>query len=145
MSPRKVVIKLLWTVKTFLSHSFFFVNKILSALCFPFNAFELLYKLMLSVNLGLIFCPHVPLLFLSFTEIQLQHNSPSSTGSAHTDSSSCSSVKTAPTHSYSHKAIQVTETDPNHCLTPWLFFFSLFFFFIIISVMLKHVPGLSVL
>ncbi|XP_042079219.1 serine/threonine-protein kinase tousled-like 2 isoform X3 [Haplochromis burtoni] len=36
----------------------------------------------------------------------LQHNSPSSTGSAHTDSSSCSSVKTAPTHSYSHKAIQ---------------------------------------
>ncbi|XP_038591981.1 serine/threonine-protein kinase tousled-like 2 isoform X1 [Micropterus salmoides] len=35
-----------------------------------------------------------------------QHGSPSSTGSAHTDSSSCSSVKTAPTHSCSHKAIQ---------------------------------------
>ncbi|XP_054454481.1 serine/threonine-protein kinase tousled-like 2 isoform X2 [Anoplopoma fimbria] len=35
-----------------------------------------------------------------------QQGSPSSTGSAHTDSSSCSSVKTAPTHSYSHKAIQ---------------------------------------
>ncbi|XP_069011637.1 serine/threonine-protein kinase tousled-like 2 isoform X2 [Embiotoca jacksoni] len=37
---------------------------------------------------------------------ELQHGSPSSTGSAHTDSSSCSSVKTAPTHSCSHKAIQ---------------------------------------
>ncbi|CAJ1081005.1 serine/threonine-protein kinase tousled-like 2 isoform X1 [Xyrichtys novacula] len=35
-----------------------------------------------------------------------QQGSPSSTGSAHTDSSSCSSVKTAPTHSYSHKATQ---------------------------------------
>ncbi|XP_035468175.1 serine/threonine-protein kinase tousled-like 2 isoform X2 [Scophthalmus maximus] len=35
-----------------------------------------------------------------------QHGSPSSTGSAHTDSSSCSSVKTAPTHSCSHKATQ---------------------------------------
>uniref|UniRef100_UPI0037E6FADE serine/threonine-protein kinase tousled-like 2 isoform X1 n=1 Tax=Semicossyphus pulcher TaxID=241346 RepID=UPI0037E6FADE len=35
-----------------------------------------------------------------------QHGSPSSTGSAHTDSSSCSSIKTAPTHSCSHKAIQ---------------------------------------
>ncbi|XP_018554255.1 LOW QUALITY PROTEIN: serine/threonine-protein kinase tousled-like 2 [Lates calcarifer] len=35
-----------------------------------------------------------------------QHGSPSSTGSAHTDSSSCSSVKMAPTHSCSHKAIQ---------------------------------------
>ncbi|XP_039990791.1 serine/threonine-protein kinase tousled-like 2 isoform X1 [Xiphias gladius] len=35
-----------------------------------------------------------------------QHGSPSSIGSAHTDSSSCSSVKTAPTHSCSHKAIQ---------------------------------------
>ncbi|XP_059180566.1 serine/threonine-protein kinase tousled-like 2 isoform X1 [Centropristis striata] len=35
-----------------------------------------------------------------------QQGSPSSTGSAHTDSSSCSSVKTAPTHSCSHKAIQ---------------------------------------
>uniref|UniRef100_A0A669C531 non-specific serine/threonine protein kinase n=1 Tax=Oreochromis niloticus TaxID=8128 RepID=A0A669C531_ORENI len=56
---------------------------------------------MLSMNPSLIF-------YFSFfhCEIQLQHNSPSSTGSAHTDSSSCSSVKTAPTHSYSHKAIQ---------------------------------------
>ncbi|XP_042364010.1 serine/threonine-protein kinase tousled-like 2 isoform X1 [Plectropomus leopardus] len=35
-----------------------------------------------------------------------QQGSPSSTGSAHTDSSSCSSVKTAPTHSCYHKAIQ---------------------------------------
>uniref|UniRef100_A0A8C2YX05 Protein kinase domain-containing protein n=1 Tax=Cyclopterus lumpus TaxID=8103 RepID=A0A8C2YX05_CYCLU len=35
-----------------------------------------------------------------------QQGSPSSTGSAHTDSSSCSSVKTAPTHSCSHKASQ---------------------------------------
>ncbi|XP_020506844.1 serine/threonine-protein kinase tousled-like 2 isoform X1 [Labrus bergylta] len=35
-----------------------------------------------------------------------QHGSPSSTGSVHTDSSSCSSVKTAPTYSCSHKAIQ---------------------------------------
>lgn len=35
-----------------------------------------------------------------------QHGSPSSTGSAHTDSSSCSSVKTVPTHTCSHKAIQ---------------------------------------
>ncbi|XP_019938756.1 serine/threonine-protein kinase tousled-like 2 isoform X1 [Paralichthys olivaceus] len=35
-----------------------------------------------------------------------QHGSPSSTGSAHTDSSSCSSVKTAPTHPYTHKATQ---------------------------------------
>ncbi|XP_037319363.1 serine/threonine-protein kinase tousled-like 2 isoform X1 [Pungitius pungitius] len=35
-----------------------------------------------------------------------QQGSPSSTGSAHTDSSSCSSVKTAPTHLCSHKAIQ---------------------------------------
>nr|XP_040031699.1 serine/threonine-protein kinase tousled-like 2 isoform X2 [Gasterosteus aculeatus aculeatus] len=35
-----------------------------------------------------------------------QQGSPSSTGSAHTDSSSCSSVKTAPTHFCSHKAIQ---------------------------------------
>ncbi|XP_034425474.1 serine/threonine-protein kinase tousled-like 2 isoform X1 [Hippoglossus hippoglossus] len=35
-----------------------------------------------------------------------QHGSPSSTGSAHTDSSSCSSVKTAPTHSCTHKATQ---------------------------------------
>uniref|UniRef100_A0A668TBV8 non-specific serine/threonine protein kinase n=1 Tax=Oreochromis aureus TaxID=47969 RepID=A0A668TBV8_OREAU len=42
----------------------------------------------------------------SLSNPMLQHNSPSSTGSAHTDSSSCSSVKTAPTHSYSHKAIQ---------------------------------------
>ncbi|XP_035468176.1 serine/threonine-protein kinase tousled-like 2 isoform X3 [Scophthalmus maximus] len=40
----------------------------------------------------------IPMLF--------QHGSPSSTGSAHTDSSSCSSVKTAPTHSCSHKATQ---------------------------------------
>uniref|UniRef100_A0A8D3BCP1 non-specific serine/threonine protein kinase n=1 Tax=Scophthalmus maximus TaxID=52904 RepID=A0A8D3BCP1_SCOMX len=38
--------------------------------------------------------------------LQFQHGSPSSTGSAHTDSSSCSSVKTAPTHSCSHKATQ---------------------------------------
>uniref|UniRef100_A0A3Q3KFS7 non-specific serine/threonine protein kinase n=2 Tax=Monopterus albus TaxID=43700 RepID=A0A3Q3KFS7_MONAL len=37
---------------------------------------------------------------------EFQHSSPSSTGSAHTDSSSCSSVKTAPTHTCSHKAIQ---------------------------------------
>ncbi|XP_076008001.1 serine/threonine-protein kinase tousled-like 2 [Genypterus blacodes] len=36
----------------------------------------------------------------------IQHGSPSSTGSAHTDSSSSSSVKMAPTHSCSHKAIQ---------------------------------------
>lgn len=35
-----------------------------------------------------------------------QHGSPSSTGSAHTDSSSCSSFKTALTHSCSHRAIQ---------------------------------------
>ncbi|KAM8728966.1 serine/threonine-protein kinase tousled-like 2 isoform X1 [Acanthopagrus latus] len=35
-----------------------------------------------------------------------QHGSPSSTGSAHTDSSSCSSVKAALTQSCSHKAIQ---------------------------------------
>ncbi|XP_030611265.1 serine/threonine-protein kinase tousled-like 2 [Archocentrus centrarchus] len=42
----------------------------------------------------------------SLSNPMLQHSSPSSTGSAHTDSSSCSSVKTAPTHSYSHKAIQ---------------------------------------
>ncbi|XP_062269775.1 serine/threonine-protein kinase tousled-like 2 isoform X1 [Platichthys flesus] len=35
-----------------------------------------------------------------------QHGSPSSTGSAHTDSSSCSSVKTAPSHSCTHKATQ---------------------------------------
>ncbi|KAM9837360.1 serine/threonine-protein kinase tousled-like 2 isoform 1-T1 [Aulostomus maculatus] len=37
---------------------------------------------------------------------EFQHNSPSSISSAHTDSSSCSSVKTAPTHTCSHKAIQ---------------------------------------
>uniref|UniRef100_A0A4W6BZM3 non-specific serine/threonine protein kinase n=1 Tax=Lates calcarifer TaxID=8187 RepID=A0A4W6BZM3_LATCA len=36
--------------------------------------------------------------------VQFQHGSPSSTGSAHTDSSSCSSVKMAPTHSCSHKS-----------------------------------------
>ncbi|XP_074519481.1 serine/threonine-protein kinase tousled-like 2 [Halichoeres trimaculatus] len=35
-----------------------------------------------------------------------QQCSPSSTGSAHTDSSSCSSVKTAPTHPCSHKSTQ---------------------------------------
>ncbi|TNN67723.1 Serine/threonine-protein kinase tousled-like 2 [Liparis tanakae] len=35
-----------------------------------------------------------------------QQGSPSSTGSAHTDSSSCCSVKTAPAHSCSHKASQ---------------------------------------
>ncbi|KAM9424553.1 serine/threonine-protein kinase tousled-like 2 isoform 2-T2 [Pholidichthys leucotaenia] len=40
----------------------------------------------------------------------LQHNSPSSTGSVHTDSSSCSSVKIAPTHFWSHKAIQTELT-----------------------------------
>ncbi|KAK2884737.1 serine/threonine-protein kinase tousled-like 2 isoform X1 [Channa argus] len=40
----------------------------------------------------------------SLSNPPFQHGSPSSTGSAHTDSSSCSSVKTAPTHSY--KAIQ---------------------------------------
>ncbi|KAM8837662.1 serine/threonine-protein kinase tousled-like 2 isoform 3-T7 [Spinachia spinachia] len=38
--------------------------------------------------------------------LQFQQGSPSSTGSAHTDSSSGSSVKTAPTHLCSHKAIQ---------------------------------------
>uniref|UniRef100_A0A8C2WGP8 Protein kinase domain-containing protein n=1 Tax=Cyclopterus lumpus TaxID=8103 RepID=A0A8C2WGP8_CYCLU len=38
--------------------------------------------------------------------VYFQQGSPSSTGSAHTDSSSCSSVKTAPTHSCSHKASQ---------------------------------------
>ncbi|KAM6964260.1 serine/threonine-protein kinase tousled-like 2 isoform 2-T2 [Tautogolabrus adspersus] len=37
---------------------------------------------------------------------EFQHGSPSSTGSIHTDSSSCSSVKAAPTYSCSHKAIQ---------------------------------------
>ncbi|KAM7370764.1 hypothetical protein PAMP_010286 [Pampus punctatissimus] len=37
---------------------------------------------------------------------EFQHGSPSSTGSAHTDSSSCSSIKTAPTHTCSHRAIQ---------------------------------------
>uniref|UniRef100_A0A3P8P9K6 non-specific serine/threonine protein kinase n=1 Tax=Astatotilapia calliptera TaxID=8154 RepID=A0A3P8P9K6_ASTCA len=44
-----------------------------------------------------------PMVSTAFVSV-LQHNSPSSTGSAHTDSSSCSSVKTAPTHSYSHKS-----------------------------------------
>lgn len=47
--------------------------------------------------------------FFSLSGMQFQHGSPSSTGSAHTDSSSCSSVKTAPTHSSSHKAIQVAD------------------------------------
>uniref|UniRef100_A0A8D3DNI7 non-specific serine/threonine protein kinase n=1 Tax=Scophthalmus maximus TaxID=52904 RepID=A0A8D3DNI7_SCOMX len=42
--------------------------------------------------------------FWSFRHCQI--HLPSSTGSAHTDSSSCSSVKTAPTHSCSHKATQ---------------------------------------
>ncbi|XP_047464749.1 serine/threonine-protein kinase tousled-like 2 isoform X1 [Mugil cephalus] len=42
----------------------------------------------------------------SLSNPPFQHGSPSSTGSAHTDSSSCSSVKTAPTQSCSHKAIQ---------------------------------------
>ncbi|KAF3853640.1 hypothetical protein F7725_014328 [Dissostichus mawsoni] len=37
---------------------------------------------------------------------RFQQGSPSSTGSAHTDSSSCCSVKTAPSRSFSHKAIQ---------------------------------------
>ncbi|KAM9715420.1 serine/threonine-protein kinase tousled-like 2 isoform 2-T5 [Menidia menidia] len=53
----------------------------------------------------------IPLLVRSSSQHSLsyspfQHGSPSSTGSAHTDSSSCSSFKTAPTHSWSHKAIQ---------------------------------------
>ncbi|KAM4525087.1 serine/threonine-protein kinase tousled-like 2 isoform 2-T3 [Odontesthes bonariensis] len=53
----------------------------------------------------------IPLLVRSSSQHSLsyspfQHGSPSSTGSAHTDSSSCSSFKTAPTHSCSHKAIQ---------------------------------------
>ncbi|XP_008290447.1 serine/threonine-protein kinase tousled-like 2 isoform X1 [Stegastes partitus] len=53
----------------------------------------------------------IPLLVRSFPQHSLsnppfQHGSPSSTGSAHTDSSSCSSVKTNPAHSCSHKAIQ---------------------------------------
>ncbi|XP_028286358.1 serine/threonine-protein kinase tousled-like 2 [Parambassis ranga] len=54
----------------------------------------------------------VPLLVRSSPQHSLsipsfQHGSSSSTGSAHTDSSSCSSVKTVPTHSScSHKAIQ---------------------------------------
>ncbi|KAE8284061.1 Serine/threonine-protein kinase tousled-like 2 [Larimichthys crocea] len=53
----------------------------------------------------------IPMLVRSYPQHSLsnplfQHGSPSSTGSAHTDSSSCSSVKTAPTHSCSHKAIQ---------------------------------------
>ncbi|XP_026207832.1 serine/threonine-protein kinase tousled-like 2 [Anabas testudineus] len=42
----------------------------------------------------------------SLSNPPFQHGSPSSTGSAHTDSSSCSSVKTAPTRSFSHKATQ---------------------------------------
>ncbi|XP_053196704.1 serine/threonine-protein kinase tousled-like 2 isoform X1 [Scomber japonicus] len=42
----------------------------------------------------------------SLSNPPFQHGSPSSTGSAHTDSSSCSSVKTAPPHTCSHKAIQ---------------------------------------
>uniref|UniRef100_A0A3Q1EK20 non-specific serine/threonine protein kinase n=1 Tax=Acanthochromis polyacanthus TaxID=80966 RepID=A0A3Q1EK20_9TELE len=51
----------------------------------------------------------IPLLVRSFPQHSLsnppfQHGSPSSTGSAHTDSSSCSSVKTNPTHSCSHKS-----------------------------------------
>ncbi|KAJ4941227.1 hypothetical protein JOQ06_027513 [Pogonophryne albipinna] len=37
---------------------------------------------------------------------EFQQGSPSSTSSAHTDSSSCCSVKTAPSRSFSHKAIQ---------------------------------------
>lgn len=41
--------------------------------------------------------------------MQFQLSSPSSTGSAHTDSSSCSSVKTVPAHPCLHKAIQVTD------------------------------------
>uniref|UniRef100_A0A7N6BTI4 non-specific serine/threonine protein kinase n=1 Tax=Anabas testudineus TaxID=64144 RepID=A0A7N6BTI4_ANATE len=45
-------------------------------------------------------------LSLCLCGMQFQHGSPSSTGSAHTDSSSCSSVKTAPTRSFSHKATQ---------------------------------------
>ncbi|XP_017293469.1 serine/threonine-protein kinase tousled-like 2 isoform X2 [Kryptolebias marmoratus] len=35
-----------------------------------------------------------------------QHSNPSSTGSAHTDSSSCSSFRTTPTPTFSHKATQ---------------------------------------
>ncbi|KAG7227932.1 hypothetical protein INR49_013726, partial [Caranx melampygus] len=54
-------------------------------------------------------CPGIPMLVRSSPQHSLSnplHGSPSSTGSAHTDSSSCSSVKTAPTHFCSHKAIQ---------------------------------------
>ncbi|KAG7506404.1 serine serine/threonine-protein kinase tousled-like 2 isoform X1 [Solea senegalensis] len=42
----------------------------------------------------------------SLYNLLFQHGSPSSTGSVLTDSSSCSSVKTAPTHSCSHKTTQ---------------------------------------
>ncbi|KAM7381601.1 hypothetical protein PAMA_012440 [Pampus argenteus] len=42
----------------------------------------------------------------SLSNPPFQHGSPSSTGSAHTDSSSCSSIKTAPTYTCSHRAIQ---------------------------------------
>ncbi|XP_011486265.1 serine/threonine-protein kinase tousled-like 2 [Oryzias latipes] len=42
----------------------------------------------------------------SLSYLLFQHDSPSSTGSAHTDSSSCSSYRTAPMPSCSHKAIQ---------------------------------------
>ncbi|XP_028332803.1 serine/threonine-protein kinase tousled-like 2 isoform X1 [Gouania willdenowi] len=42
----------------------------------------------------------------SLSSLLFQQGSPSSTGSAHTDSSSCSSIKMAPMQSCSHKAIQ---------------------------------------
>lgn len=54
-------------------------------------------------------CPLLPFIFLLCVSwMQFQLSSPSSTGSAHTDSSSCSSVKTVPAHPCLHKAIQVT-------------------------------------
>ncbi|XP_041829412.1 serine/threonine-protein kinase tousled-like 2 isoform X3 [Melanotaenia boesemani] len=51
----------------------------------------------------------IPMLVRSVSQHSLSYppdGSPLSTGSAHTDSSSCSSFKTAPTRSCSHKAIQ---------------------------------------
>nr|XP_057917745.1 serine/threonine-protein kinase tousled-like 2 isoform X2 [Doryrhamphus excisus] len=46
----------------------------------------------------------------SLSNPSFQQSSPSSAGSAHTDSSSCSSVKAAPAHSCSHKATQSDMT-----------------------------------
>nr|XP_020460882.1 serine/threonine-protein kinase tousled-like 2 isoform X2 [Monopterus albus] len=64
-----------------------------------------------SISSGTSPAQSIPMLVRSSLQHSLssplfQHSSPSSTGSAHTDSSSCSSVKTAPTHTCSHKAIQ---------------------------------------